>query len=146
MKKFLSECKMVLEFCEMLKQKRKTFTVEVPFLHRSIDLVYKDEYGRFCAVEFKLRNWKQAITQAKDYMIGAELVFICIPKSIYNDNIKNNVLANACGLIVFDTEREEFKVIEPTRKEKFNKGRFLMEKGFRYAYDNNNYEYLLSLN
>lgn len=145
MKALFSEQEMVIKFCKTLEEQGKIFTVEVPFFSRSIDLVFVDSDRKYYAIEFKLKNWRQAIIQAKCYMLGAESTFICIPKNIYNERVKREILNSNCGLIIFDEENEKFKIIkEPKQKKK--KGKFLIEKGFVYAQNNNNYEYLLSLN
>ncbi len=145
MKTIFSEQEMVIKFCKFLEKEGKIFTVEVPFFSRSIDLVFTDTNGKYYAVEFKLKNWKQAIIQAKYYMIGADFAFICIPTNIYNKQVKKEILISNCGLILFDVENEKFNIIE-NAKQVTKKGRFLLKKGFKYAYNNNNYEYLLSLN
>lgn len=141
----ISEQEMVIKFCKTLEKEGKTFAVEVPFFSRSIDLVFTDNSGKYHAVEFKLKNWKQAINQAKYYMLGAEFAFVCIPKNTYNEQIEKEILKSNCGLILYDTEQEEFEIIKEF-EQKTKEGRFLIHKGFEYAYNNNNYEYLLSLN
>lgn len=144
MKTTFSEQEMVIKFCKVLEKKGKAFAVEVPFFSRSVDLVFTDSDGKYRAIEFKLKNWRQAISQAKCYMLGAEFTFICIPKNIYNERVEKEILDSNCGLIIFDEEKEKFKIIKkPESKER--RGRFLMEKGFIYAQNNKNYEYLLTL-
>lgn len=143
MKTTFSEREMVIKFCEILEKEGKIFAVEVPFFSRSIDLVFTDSDGKYRAIEFKLKNWRQAVVQAKRYMLGAEFTFVCIPQNIYNEQVKKEILASNCGLIIFDEENGKFKIIEKEQERK--KGRFLMEKGFVYAQNNNNYKYLLSL-
>jgi hypothetical protein len=140
----LSEYDLVIKFCKSLQNEGKTFAVEVPFFSKSIDLVFTDTNGDFYAIEFKLRNWRQAIRQAKYYMLGAEFTYICIPKNICNKNVEREIILSNCGLFVFDEESEEFVLVrEPMHKQQ--KARFLIEKGFTYALKNNNYEHLLSL-
>lgn len=145
MKTIFSEQEMVIKFCKALEKEGKTFAVEVPFFSRSIDLVFTDSDGKYRAIEFKLKNWKQAISQAKCYMLGAEFTFICIPKKIYNQRVEKEILDSNCGLIIFDEEKEKFEIIKNPKPKK-RRGRFLMEKGFIYAQNNKNYEYLLTLN
>ena len=143
----LSEQKMVLKYCKNLEQEGKSFSVEVPFFHRSIDLVIKKNDNEYSAVEFKLKNWKKAITQAKDYLLGAESAFICIPKNILSKNIESMINHSGCGLIIFDEEKDEFIIhTNPSKRNSPNKGYSIMNRGFRFALENNNYQYLLSLN
>lgn len=144
MKTIFSEQEMVIKFCKTLEEEGKIFAVEVPFFSRSVDLVFMDADFKYYAVEFKLKNWRRAIDQAKYYMIGVEFAFVCIPKNIYNKRIEKEILDSNCGLILFNAENGKFEIIKAI-EQKTKKGRFLMEKGFTYACDNNNYQYLLSL-
>ena len=44
------------------------------------DLVgFKDD--KVVAVELKLKDWKKAIVQAKNYQLGADFVFLAVPLS-----------------------------------------------------------------
>lgn len=58
----------------------RTVILEVPYLSRCIDMVIVDELYNIITVEFKLKNWQQAILQAKDHSLGADEAYICIPK------------------------------------------------------------------
>lgn len=52
---------------------------EVPFLSRCIDLVLISSGGEIISIEFKIKNWRQAIEQAKNHMLGADKAYICLP-------------------------------------------------------------------
>ena len=52
---------------------------EVPFLSRCIDLVLVANDGEVISIEFKIKNWRQAIEQAKNHMLGADRAYICLP-------------------------------------------------------------------
>ena len=45
--------------------------------HRADLVAFKDE--EVIAVELKLRDWKKAIIQAKNYQFGSDLVYIAVP-------------------------------------------------------------------
>jgi len=141
----MSEQEMVIKFCQTLEKAWQAFAVEVPLFHRSIDVVYLDQNGKYYAIEFKLKNWKQAINQARDYMMGANFTFICIPKHIFNEKIENAVLEHWFGIIIFDEEKWEFQEARKPKEEHWFNGRFLLQRGFEYACENKNYQYLLSL-
>jgi hypothetical protein len=50
------------------------------------------------------------------------------------------------GLIIFDDDKEEFRIaISPKKRSAIYNGGFLIERGFKYACENNNYKYLLSI-
>ena len=60
--------------------KKKGYTVrgEIKIGFCRADLVaFKDE--EVVAVELKMRNWKKAITQAKNYQLGSDYVYIAVP-------------------------------------------------------------------
>lgn len=146
MKNTISEQEMVIKFCKTLEREWKIFAVEVPLFHRSIDVVFTDNSWKYYAIEFKLKNWKQAIEQAKDYMMWADFTFICIPKNVFSSKVKEAFVEYWFGIIIFDEIKEEFEIaINPIKRDEVFKGAFLIERWFRYACDNNNYQYLLSL-
>ncbi len=144
MKKTISEQEMVLKYCKKLRREKTEFTVEVPFFHRSIDLVYLNKDNKYCAVEFKLTNWKIALKQAEDYSLWADYTYICMPKCKVSQNAKFSILDNWFWLIIFDTERGRFKKIhDPIKKPNLN-GQPLMKRWFNFALANNNYGLLLT--
>ena len=68
---------------------------EVPLLHRSIDLVLR-EGSCYVAVEFKVNDWRRAISQATDHLVAADLVYVCLP----SQRIAKKVIeaAEECGI------------------------------------------------
>ena len=52
---------------------------EVAFLSCSVDLVFVDHGQNLVAVEFKRRNWRRAIQQARHCLIGADRAYISVP-------------------------------------------------------------------
>ena len=58
----------------------KNIIREVPFLSRSIDMVLVTHKNEIVSIEFKLKNWKQAIKQALDHKNGADRAYICMPE------------------------------------------------------------------
>lgn len=145
MKEKISEQAMVIKFCQYLEMQNVSFTVEVPFLHRSIDLVYTDSEWSYYAIEFKLKDWKKAIIQASDYIMGADHALICIPKNIFNEKIEVLALQNGVWIILFDYENGKFETIKSSNKTGKYDWWFLIKKGFQYACHNQNYQLLLSL-
>jgi len=72
--------------------------MEVPCLGRSVDLAFIMD-GMIYSVEFKLRNWRKALQQARDHQLGADYSFICMCE--YPTTVKMKVAAIALGIGVF---------------------------------------------
>ena len=144
-----SEQTMVTEFCNTyLSNKQIRFSVEVPFFDKSIDLVYLVN-NKYYAIEFKLNNWKKAIEQAKNHMIGADYIYICLPSNKkYNENeLENELKKNNCGLLLFDVkERKVYSKIKPKRnKSVIKRGKERLINGFNYSIANDNFNLLTTI-
>ncbi len=143
-----TERDLVLEFCKVLRKQNLVFAVEVPFLNKSVDLVfYKDD--KIKAVEFKLYNWKKAIEQAKKHSLGANEVYVCLPAEIYGNRIgqiKETFIENNCGLILFDRENSSIEEILSFKgSPSWEGGVAIMRKGVKYSLQNGNYNLLLGI-
>ncbi len=59
---------------------------EAPLLGRSVDLVfYRNE--ELVSVEFKLRNWRRGIEQARDHCLGVDYAYLCLPTRVPGHHI-----------------------------------------------------------
>jgi len=78
----MNEIDMVNDAYKKLKSSGiyKHIILEVPFMSRSIDMILVDNYDRIISIEFKLHDWRKAIVQAQDHVLGADESYICIPK------------------------------------------------------------------
>lgn len=115
-----SEIEMVNKAVEYFENQGFLVTTEVPFLHRSIDLVYKYE-NKLVSIEFKLSDWKRAIEQAKSHLYGSNEVYICIPKPKrgLSPMLKKEIKNSSIGLMFFDEEQEFIeKIFEATQSPK----------------------------
>lgn len=91
---------------------------EVPILGRSVDLAYVHDEA-LITVEFKLRDWRRAIVQALDHMLGADYCYVCMPKRSVSDLMRLELEKAGVGLLFFQ-EDEEWpfeEVIEARRSE-----------------------------
>ncbi len=141
-----SEKQMVLDYCKILEKENVSFAVEVPFYNRSIDLVYIDKKGNLCALEFKLNDWKKAISQAKDCSSGAQKVYVCIPKKKYSMELEEQAEKVGCGLIIFDVESKNKVVLKESKNHSIWDGAYrILSEGYSYSVENNNYQQLLSI-
>lgn len=71
--------------------------IEVPLLGRSVDLVLMLE-GVVITVEFKLRDWRKALVQANDHLLGADYSYICVPSSSITPALMDSVREAGIGL------------------------------------------------
>jgi hypothetical protein len=142
-----SEQKMVVDFCNsFFKGKDLSFSVEVPFFDRSIDVVYKDSNYLY-AIEFKMFNWKKGIYQAKNHLLGADYIFICLPNKVYRKDLEIELKRNNCGLILFDieTKRSKIVIIPKRNKNTMNRAKDILRKGYEYSLENKTFKLMTSL-
>ena len=104
MNAFKSERDMVQYLTQCLKERGHEPTVEVPFLGRSIDLVYKTSDGKVNAVELKLqpRHMQRALEQAKICLLGADRVYICLPAFDVGEKMILQLRSKGIGLILLN--------------------------------------------
>lgn len=101
----MTEQEMVERVHRRLKEKRTQAHTEVSFLSRSIDmLLCKDD--EITAIEFKLRDWRKGIQQAKECLIGADFAYVCLPKrkKPVDGCLKKSFLQAGIGLFTFDPD------------------------------------------
>lgn len=140
-----TEREMVLDFCKVLERENVVFAVEVPFMNRSVDLVfYKDE--KIKAIEFKLHDWQKAVKQAKVHSLGADEVYVCLPHDSYAHRVEQmrpTFEENKCGLLLFDIEKKQIDVVLSFDIcSNWRGGVAIMRKGVDYSIENQNYQLL----
>lgn len=86
---------------------------EVPFLLKVADLFcFHEGSGECVAVEVKVRNWRQALTQALVYQMMADQVYI----ALYNEYTKsvdhNLLLSKGVGLLAIDASGKVDSILE----------------------------------
>lgn len=144
-----TEREMVLDFCRVLERQNLVFAVEVPFMNRSIDLVFYKE-GKIKAIEFKLYDWKKAIKQAKVHSLGANEIYICLPYKTYSKKVelmRPDLERSNCGLILFDVETKEIsEIFTYSNHSSWEGGVAIMRKGVDFSMQNQNYQLLIGNN
>ena len=100
----------------------KSARLEVPLLGRIVDLVYVKK-DCVVTVEFKIHDWRRALKQAKDHLLGADYSYICMPERTVSDELKDELKISGIGL-VFHRENGDwpFDIIidAPKSKETWN--------------------------
>lgn len=89
--------------------------VEVPYISRSIDLVYVDDSGRPVVVEFKRRNWRRAIDQARFCLSGCERVYICMPEDSLTPEALRCAEQEGIGVFTLGTDGAQTRLKEKLR-------------------------------
>lgn len=119
----MTEHNLQKKIVKILKKDYKIVKDQVPLMNRCADVVYVDDSNEIISLEIKLKNWKQAIKQAKDHSLVVDRSYICMPS---NQNYKKNIEFNLklrefnIGLLFFDTKKNNFEVVHTPSKSVFN--------------------------
>ena len=106
----MTESDMVLDCYSKIKNSSicKEIVLEVPYMSRCIDMIIVDNDYKLVSVEFKIKNWRKALEQAKDHMLGADKSYVCIPKP--PKEVSPILIAElekcGVGLLLYDTSQE----------------------------------------
>lgn len=116
-KQKFSERKLVTSALRRLRRRSSLIPCsEVPMMGRSIDLAYIVG-GALFAIEFKLHNWKKAIVQSYDYLLGADYAYICMPERDLSETMTAQLEEKGIGLIFYRQKgRWPFKEVIKARK------------------------------
>jgi len=89
---------------------------EAPLLGRSVDLVfYKD--GAVHSIEFKLKDWRRAITQARDHQLGADFAYICLPGKTVTEAMRQAAEEKGIGILELrESEDWPFCTVVPAKR------------------------------
>lgn len=74
--------------------------LEVPLLGRVVDLVYIHG-GDVFTIEFKLRDWRKALSQARDHLLGADYAYICMLRRRVTDALREGLEDAGVGLLFY---------------------------------------------
>lgn len=100
---------------KLTEQGSKVF-VQVPFLSRCIDMVIIDG-KEVISIEFKLHDWRKAIIQSKDHLLGVDRAYICLPaRENTSEELLESLKEHGIGLFFFYRENDPLKEILPAQK------------------------------
>ena len=89
------------------------FTFSVPLSNRVVDLAAIDEQGNLIGIEFKLSDWKRALTQARRSKNAFDFVFVCVPGGRYTDKLVREASTHGVGVMTFDRVTKGIKIQLP---------------------------------
>jgi hypothetical protein len=75
---------------------------EVPFLSRCIDMVIFTKDKRTITIEFKIKNWRKALEQAKNHRLGADKSYICLPSKKLSEDLLDLLRTENIGLFLYN--------------------------------------------
>lgn len=110
---------MVYGALSLLGSRRLRCATEVPFLNRSIDLMFDDPVEGLVAVEFKRRDWRRALLQARDHLLGTACVYVCLPVPRVSKEVIIEADDFGIGLFTWSPERPLEPCLEPKRSTHF---------------------------
>jgi len=73
---------------------------DVPLLGRCVDLVYSKD-NSVISLEFKLHDWRRAIIQARDHLLGVDRAYVCMPRRAVPQVMRTELERAGVGLMHF---------------------------------------------
>jgi len=101
---------------------------EVSLLGRCIDLAFVQQ-KRLITVEFKLRDWRKALSQAVDHLLGADHAYVCMPKRKVSDTMREEFCRVGVGLFFYRARGDwpfEIVIEAPKSNETWSAARSLL--------------------
>ena len=93
-----TEWEMVRAAEVVLVRKDVEYATEVPLMHRSIDLVFRDG-DEFVAVEFKRHDWRRGLAQARDHALAVDRVYLCLPSERVTKALRREAAEAGVGVL-----------------------------------------------
>lgn len=89
---------------------------EAASMGRSVDLAFL--HGEeVWTVEFKKRDWRRALAQARDHMLAADYAYICLPEGEPSDAFVEAAREMGVGILGFEWDGDwPFNVIAPAQR------------------------------
>jgi len=104
-----------------LEKQGKDVYTDVPFLSRCIDMIIIENNSEIISIEFKIKDWRKAVQQARDHMLGVDKAYICLPvkKRGVSKNLERLLIQYGVGLLFFhEKKKEPLEEIIPAQKSK----------------------------
>ena len=73
---------------------------QIPLLGRCVDLAYA-KGDSLVTVEFKLRDWRRGLAQARDHLLGTDYAYICMPKRSITHTMRGEFVRARVGLMFY---------------------------------------------
>ncbi len=93
------------QYVEHLPEYKKA-VCEIPFFARCIDMVLVSSGDELVTIEFKLKNWREAIQQALDHKKGTDYAYICLPQRTPSEKLISALNEAGVGLLLYHADAE----------------------------------------
>jgi hypothetical protein len=88
---------------------------EVGLINRSIDMVLFDQKS-LITIEFKIRDWRKAVTQIQGHLIAADYAYLCMPYKKISEKLEDLLTKNGIGLWLYDIYKDELiEAMKPSK-------------------------------
>jgi hypothetical protein len=118
--RFASEKELRDELIYVLRSKGHRPVVEIPFLGRSLDVVYQTGNHSVTVIEVKRlpNHIRRALNQAKIALLGADNVYVCTPLHNVSDETRSLFENLGIGLMFIceKNQRVSLKCVFPSRR------------------------------
>lgn len=112
----MNESQIVRFTIKKLKEKGGQVFIQVPFLSRCIDMVIVDG-DQIISIEFKLHDWRKAVIQSKDHLLGVDRAYVCLPaRENVSKELIDHLSQNGIGLYFFYKNEEPLKEVLPAQE------------------------------
>jgi len=144
MYQFYQELELIKPVSDYFKNQgcKVRYEIRIGFCYADIVAFKNDET---IAVELKLRDWKKAMVQAKNYQLGCDYVFIAVPLwRVYNvlRRAEHCLKKEGIGLLIINEKTCEVKKIINAEKSKKQMGKISLERIDKNIFRVSKYKFL----
>jgi predicted aldo/keto reductase-like oxidoreductase len=107
---FKRECELEEKAVSYFRKEKLKYSWQVPINNRVIDLAALDTDGKLIGIEFKLHDWKRALTQAEKNYNSFDFIYICVPGGKYVDKLIKEAKSHGIGVMIYDSQKDTIKV------------------------------------
>jgi hypothetical protein len=144
MSQFCQESELFKPVSDYFKNKGYIVRYEIRIGFCRADIVaFKED--KITAVELKLRDWKKAIIQAKNYQLGSNYVYLALPLSkVYNilRKAEDTLKKEGIGLLIVNENTLDVKKYINARLSKKQFGEISLEKINKKMFRVSRYKFL----
>jgi len=106
----------VISAVTALRRLNVPYAWEAALLGRSVDLAYLHD-GAVCTVEFKKKDWRRALAQAHDHLLGADFAYICLAEQVPTAELLTAAHEAGIGVLAFSIGTDwPFEVVMPATR------------------------------
>jgi hypothetical protein len=141
---FYLELELIKPVSDYLKKNgyKVRYEIKIGFCRADV-VAFKDE--KTIAIELKIRDWKKAIIQAKNYQLGCDYVYLAVPLlRSYNilRKAEFNLKKEGIGLLVINEKTCEVRKIISAKRSNKQMGKVSLDKIDKKMYKTSKHKFL----